>query len=171
MGDVKPKSLKSADAADMLGDEATCIPMSWTSLGGKRVFEGLVSTIRCNESVGIIKQAISEPGEGRVLVIDGSGSTHRAIVGDRMAKLAADNGWSGLIVHGAARDADELASINIGLFALITAPARGSFDIAGERDVPLQINGYEVKPNTYAFCDSDGVVICSKEAAEKLNRN
>jgi len=36
-----------------------------------------------------------------VLVIDGDGSLHAALVGDVIAGLARDNGWVGLIINGA----------------------------------------------------------------------
>jgi regulator of ribonuclease activity A len=48
---------------------------------------------------------LSEPGDGGVLVIDGGGSLHTALVGDLIADLARSNGWAGVIVNGAVRDA------------------------------------------------------------------
>ena len=47
---------------------------------------------------------MAEPGQGRVLVIDGGGSLRVALLGDTIAGLAAANGWAGLVVHGCVRD-------------------------------------------------------------------
>lgn len=54
---------------------------------------------RCNWShptlslVLSLVQALEGPGNGRVLVVDGGGSTRCALVGDQLAVLAVKNGW------------------------------------------------------------------------------
>jgi hypothetical protein len=39
-------------------------------------------------------QALEEPGQGRVLVVDGGGSKRCALLGDNIAEMAHKNGWS-----------------------------------------------------------------------------
>ena len=39
-------------------------------------------------------QALEEPGQGRVLVVDGGGSKRCALLGDNIAEMAVRNGWS-----------------------------------------------------------------------------
>lgn len=39
-------------------------------------------------------QSLEEPGEGRVLVVDGGGSMRCALLGDNIAEMAYKNGWS-----------------------------------------------------------------------------
>ena len=39
-------------------------------------------------------QALEEPGQGRVLVVDGGGSLRCALLGDNIAEMAVRNGWS-----------------------------------------------------------------------------
>ena len=41
-----------------------------------------------------------------MLLVDGQGALHRSLLGDRLAQLAADNGWSGVVVIGAVRDVE-----------------------------------------------------------------
>ena len=71
-----------------------------------REFSGGIATIRCHEDNVLVRERVSSPGEGRVLVVDGGGSLRCALVGDILAGLARDNGWAGLIVNGAVRDDD-----------------------------------------------------------------
>ena len=85
-----------------------------------------------------------------------------------MAAVALRNGWSGLVVHGAVRDADALRDLDIGLFALGTMPRRASGEMTGERDVPLLLGQLQVRPGDYIFCDADGVVVCDAASALPL---
>ena len=36
-----------------------------------------------------------------MLVVDGGGSLERALMGDMIAAIAADNGWAGVVINGA----------------------------------------------------------------------
>jgi regulator of ribonuclease activity A len=94
-----------------------------------------------------------------VLVIDGAGSLHTALVGDVIAELARSNSWSGLIVHGAVRDAAALGGIDIGIKALGTNPRKSSKTGAGERDVTVELGGVSFVPGDIAHSDDDGIVV------------
>jgi regulator of ribonuclease activity A len=96
-----------------------------------------------------------------VLVIDGAGSLHTALVGDVIAQLAHDNGWAGLVVHGAVRDAAALRDIDIGIKALGTNPRKSSKTGAGERDVAVSLGGVTFVPGDLAYSDEDGIVVVS----------
>ncbi len=67
--------------------------------------------MRCFQDNALLKSVLSEPGNGGVLVIDGDGSLHTALVGDLIAGLGVDNGWAGLIINGAVRDAATLRTL------------------------------------------------------------
>ena len=97
--------------------------------------------------------------EGRVLVIDGDASLHTALVGDVIAELGRSNGWSGLIVHGAIRDAATLSTLGIGIKALGTNPRKSTKTGAGDRDVVLHIGGVDFIPGEIAYSDDDGIVV------------
>jgi regulator of ribonuclease activity A len=142
--------------------------MRWIRLGGRAAFHGRVATVRCREAAGLVRQCIDEPGGGRVLVVDGAGSLEAALVGDRMAAVALRNGWSGILVHGAVRDADALRDLEIGLYALGTVPRRASGEASGERNMPLLLGQLQVRPGDYLFCDPDGLVVCDADSALPL---
>src|SRR6185369_8403619 len=71
--------------------------------GGVSAFSGSISTVHALEDNSRVREALSEAGEGRVLVVDGRGSQRCAMLGDNLAALAARNGWSGVVVHGCVR--------------------------------------------------------------------
>ena len=75
------------------------------------MFSGPAVTVRCHEDNALLKSVVSGPGDGTVLVVDGGGSLHRALLGDMIAQIAVDNGWVGIVVHGAVRDSALLAGI------------------------------------------------------------
>ncbi|WP_051415845.1 ribonuclease E activity regulator RraA [Nocardiopsis sp. CNT312] len=126
--------------------------------GGRGSFHGTVATVRCREDNGLVKDAVAEPGRGRVLVVDGGGSLHTALVGDNLAQTAADRGWAGIVVVGAVRDVLGLSRIDIGVLALGTNPRRPSSAGAGTLDGPVSSGGAVFLPGHLLFADGDGVV-------------
>ncbi|MGW0845489.1 RraA family protein [Streptomyces sp. NPDC002787] len=64
-------------------------------------------TVVCHEDNGLLRELLRTPGDGHVLVVDGSASPRTALVGDLIATAAQENGWAGLFLHGAVRDADD----------------------------------------------------------------
>ena len=92
-------------------DDAQIVNERFVSLGGAPHAAGLASTVKAYEDNSKVKEAVAEPGEGRVLVVDGGGSMRRSMVGGIVATEAAANGWAAIIVYGAVRDTVELLSL------------------------------------------------------------
>ena len=115
-------SLGTADLVDELGERARSCDVQFRSYGGRSRGVGRVRTVRVHEDNALVRKLLSEPGNGAVLVIDGGGSVHAALVGDIIAGLAVDNGWNGLIVHGAIRDVVAIASLDLAVKALGSNP-------------------------------------------------
>ena len=145
-------------------DNFRVLPPVFPSYGGVQKFSGPVSTVKCFEDNTSVKQALEEPGAGRVLVVDGAASLRRALVGGNIAAAAAKNGWAGVVVNGCVRDAAELAATPVGLRALALMPLPTLRRAEGERDVAVQIQGVWVRPGDWLYADEDGVVI----SADKL---
>ena len=114
----------TADLVDEIGPDVRSCDLQFGQYGGRSQFAGPITTVRCFEDNALLKSVLSEPGNGGVLVIDGDGSLHTALVGDVIAGLGVDNGWAGLIINGAVRDAATLRTLDIGIKALGTNPAR-----------------------------------------------
>jgi len=149
---------KTTDLCDACDDAQACA-LLFQSYGLRRAFTGPIRTLRIHEDIALMRDTVSQAGQGQVLVIDGGGSVARALFGDVMAELASRNGWAGLVIHGVVRDANELDGIDIGVKALGTVPKRGSRTGAGERDVPVHFGGVTFTPGDHVVVDADGVIV------------
>lgn len=149
----------TADLVDDIGPDVRSCDSQFRQFGGRTTFAGPISTVRCFEDNALLKSVLSEPGEGGVLVIDGAGSLHCALVGDVIAELARSNGWSGLVVYGAVRDASALRDIDLGVKALGTNPRKSTKTGSGERDIPVEFGGVRFVPGDMAYSDDDGIVV------------
>lgn len=149
----------TADLVDEIGPDVRSCDVQFRHFGGRRRFAGAVTTVRCLQDNALLKSVLAEPGAGRILVVDGAGSLHTALVGDVIAGLARSNGWAGLVIYGAVRDAAELPTIDIGIQALGTNPRKSTRTGSGERDVVVGFGGVEFRPGDIAYCDEDGIVI------------
>ncbi|XVU29016.1 ribonuclease E activity regulator RraA [Actinoplanes sp. CA-054009] len=150
---------KTADLIDEHGDTIGSCDTQFRQYGARAAFQGAAVTVRCFEDNALLKSVLSEPGHGRVLVVDGGGSLHRALLGDVIAGLAVTNGWSGVIINGAVRDVAELRTLPVGIKALGSNPRKSTKTGAGDRDVPLQIGGCDFHPGAQIVSDDDGIVV------------
>ncbi|OMC17014.1 ribonuclease E activity regulator RraA [Mycobacterium sp. SP-6446] len=151
----------TADLVDSIGPDVRSCDVQFRQFGGRAQFAGPISTVRCFEDNALLKSVLSQPSAGGVLVIDGAGSLHSALVGDVIAELARSNGWAGLVINGAVRDAATLRSIDIGIKALGTNPRKSTKTGAGERDVEVSLGGVTFVPGDTAYSDDDGIVVTS----------
>lgn len=151
-------SLRTTDLCDA-HEDVRVLDLPLGDFGGRLMFHGPVSTIRALEDNSRVREAVAEPGAGRVLVIDGGGSTRRAMLGDLLAAKAVENGWAGVVVHGVIRDSEAIAGLDIGVKALGTCPRKTDKLGQGLRDVPLQFGGIAIAPGDWLYADEDGVVL------------
>lgn len=151
----------TADLVDRIGPDVRSCDLQFRQFGGRTEFAGPITTVRCFEDNALLKSVLSQPGTGRVLVIDGAGSLHTALVGDLIAELARSNGWAGLVINGAVRDAAALRGIDIGIKALGTNPRKSGKTGVGERDVEVSLGGVTFTPGEIAYSDDDGIVVVS----------
>jgi len=127
--------------------------------GTARPFSGRIVTVRCFQDNALVRSVLAEPGEGRVLVVDGGGSLHTALMGDVIATMAVENGWSGVVINGAVRDVAALRRLDLGIKALGSNPRKSAKTGAGERDVPVTFGGVTFHPGAELFSDDDGILV------------
>ena len=149
----------TADLVDEIGEDVRSCDTQFRDLGGRTEFFGPVSTVRCFQDNALLKGVLGEPGEGRVLVIDGGGSVHTALVGDIIAELGRSNGWAGVVVNGAIRDSAVVGGMDFGCKALGTNPRKSTKTGAGERDVTVSFGGVDFAPGDMLYADTDGIVV------------
>tara|TARA_B100000929_G_scaffold283976_1_gene265674 strand:- start:547 stop:1032 length:486 start_codon:yes stop_codon:yes gene_type:complete len=153
----------TADLYDKYGDDLKVALPIFKDYGAKRIFHGLISTVKAYEDNSLVRTALEEPGEGRILIVDGDESLRCAMLGDMLAKLGMENGWSGIIVFGCIRDADVIATIDIGVKALNTNPRKSLKRGLGDRDIPVSFAGITFNIGEYVYADTDGVIVSEKK--------
>ncbi len=149
----------TADPVDDIGPDVRSCDLQFRQFGGREQFAGPIATVQCFEDNALLKAVLAEPGNGGVLVIDGAGSLHCALVGDVIAGLGVDNGWAGIVINGVVRDSAVLRTLDIGIKALGTNPRKSSKTGAGRRDVPVEFGGVTFTPGDVAYSDDDGIVV------------
>ncbi|GHC25952.1 ribonuclease E activity regulator RraA [Aidingimonas halophila] len=131
----------------------------FVNCGGPDAFYGPIRTVKCFEDNSRIKEAVAEPGEGAVLVVDAGGSTRCAVLGDMLAEQAAGNGWAGIVIYGCVRDIDVLAETDLGIQALGTHPRKSEKHGEGQRDVDVTFAGVTITPGQWLYADNNGILI------------
>jgi regulator of ribonuclease activity A len=152
-------TVNTADLYDERGDELASVPLQFQSLGGRSHFSGPVRTIRCFQDNGLVKSTLATPGNGAVLVVDGGGSLGTALMGDMIAESAVTNGWAGVVIHGAIRDREAIAALDLGVKALGSNPRKSAKANAGEVDVDVVIDGVTFRSGVTVWCDPDGILV------------
>lgn len=140
------------------------LPPVFRDFGARRSFAGPVVTVQCYEDNTLVKQRLEQPGDGRVLVVDGGASLRRALVGGNIGAAAARNGWAGVVVDGCVRDVDELAVCAVGIRALAAMPLPTERRQQGLADLPVRIQGVWVRPGEWLYADADGIVVMERPA-------
>jgi len=155
-------NFKTADLCDEFSAELQIAAPVFRHFGGRRRFAGPAATIKCFEDNSRVKEAVGEPGKGRVLVVDAGGSMRCAVLGDLLAKQAADNGWVGVVVYGCVRDSADIAEFDLGVIALAAMPLRSEKKNEGQRDVHVQVPGARIRPGDWVYVDEDGMVVAGR---------
>ena len=135
------------------------LPLQFRQFGLRECFAGPISTIACYADNSRVSEAVTEPGEGRVLLVDGASALHRSLLGDRLAQLAADHQWAGVVIIGAIRDIEVIDGIDIGVQALGGCPVKTEKRGAGERDITLSVCEMTICPGDWLYADRNGALI------------
>lgn len=157
--------LTTADLCDHPTLQARACLAPWRAFGGRAAASGRVATLRTFEDAALLRHHLGTRGEGRILVVDAGGSLRLAVLGDKMAHLAQQNGWAGVLILGAVRDVLALKDMDFAVFALGSVPARAGRQGSGEWGVELSISGTCVGPGDFMAMDADGVVVAAHPPA------
>jgi regulator of ribonuclease activity A len=156
-------SFSTPDLCDAHADDVRVISgIHWQHFGARRHFCGPVETVKCFEDNSRVKEALAEPGEGRVLVVDGGGSLRHALIGDMIAGKAADLGWAGVVIYGVCRDVDVLCDIELGVVALGSVPIKSVRRGEGQRSIPVEMGGVTIRPGDYLYADLNGIIVANR---------
>ncbi len=159
-------SFATADLCDsheamIRNGELRIVAPMFRSFGGRGTFSGRIATLKLFEDNSFVRTALEQPGDGRVLLIDGGGSLRRAVVGDQLAMLAVKNGWSGIVAYGCIRDSAAIAGMDLGVLALTTHPQKTDKRNVGEAGIAVTFGGVTFKPGEWLYADPDGVLVAT----------
>ena len=151
--------LCDANEDNIASGSLQALPPVYRHFGKRSCFAGPADTLKVFEDNALVRSTLEAPGEGKVLIVDGGGSLRAALVGGNLAKLAENNGWAGIIVHGCVRDTIELNACDVGVRALGTIPRRSARNGKGEKNLVVNISGVLVHPGDIVYADEDGVLV------------
>ena len=149
----------TSELCDLFADSVDVVDPIFASFGGRYSFGGEITTIKCFEDRGLIDRVLAQPGAGKVLRIDGGGSSRRALFDASSAQVAIDNDWEGVVIYGSVREVDSLAELDIGVLAVAAIPVNAECESIGEVDVPVNFGGVTFLPEDHLYADSTGVIL------------
>lgn len=149
----------TSELCDLFADSIDVLDPIFVNYGGRESYGGEVTTIKCFEDKGLIDQVLAGNGAGKVLLIDGGGSTRRALLDANNVQLAMDNGWEGIICYGSVRDVDILEELDVGVHAISAIPVGADADDIGDSDIAINFAGVTFLPEDHVYADNTGIVL------------
>ncbi|RXZ42466.1 ribonuclease E activity regulator RraA [Crenobacter cavernae] len=153
----------TTDLVDAHEDSVGVLDPILRPYGGTPRFAGPIATVKLFEDNSRVREALAQPGEGRVLVVDGGGSMRCALLGDMLGELAVSNGWAGVVVYGCIRDSVALGKLPLGIRALTTHPRKSQKRGEGQSGLTLRFGGVDFVPGHWLYADEDGVVVADRK--------
>ncbi|GAA0785113.1 ribonuclease E activity regulator RraA [Marinobacterium sediminicola] len=151
------------DLCDHFEDLVQVVEPMFGNYGGRETFGGQIVTIKAFEDNSLVREQVAQPGEGKVLVVDGGASMRRAMLGDMLAEKAQKNGWEGIIIYGCIRDVNAISELELGVQALGTHPMKTEKLGVGQLNVPVTFGGVTFRPGEYVYADNNGVLVSAQK--------
>ena len=154
------------DLYDAYGDSIQTLLPLLDHFGGQTEFFGEIVTVKCFEDNSVVKEQAHQPGEGRVMVVDGGGSLRCALMGDQIAQTAMENGWAGVLIHGCVRDVEIMMEMDWGIMAMAAIPRKSTRRGEGQLNIPVQFGEVNFRPGDWMYADLNGVVVSERHLLE-----
>lgn len=126
---------------------------------------GTAFTVRTssNDST-MVHKAVSLAQEGDVIVIDRTGDTKHACVGEMVVYAAKSRKVAGIIIDGPCTDIQAIRKIGLPVFATGLSPITTKlYGISGEINTTVQCGGVVVKPGDFIIADDNGVLVLPQD--------
>lgn len=138
---------------------------------GKRM-AGQAVTARCDRSdFGAMLHAIDIAGQGQVITVDAGGCLQTAYAGEILCGLARRKRIAGLVVNGAVRDIDTIASWDDFPVYSLGNTAKGPLSKErGTVNDNIVLGGTAAKPGDIILGDNDGLAVVPLGDAKDLLR-
>lgn len=160
-------AVPTANVADVMGRFGALRGLR--RIGRGPYLAGTALTVRTRPSDNLmVHKALDLAAPGDVLVVDACGGGDHAIVGGLMCRYALRRGVAGIVVDGMVRDAEDLDTLGLAVYARGVAPNGPYKDGPGEINVPVSCGGTAVLPGDLVLGDADGVVVVPRASAETV---
>lgn len=160
---MRQSTIVTADLYDVHHAALAVCELQFRSFGASRSFFGPCATLATFEDHTPVLSTLQQPGNGRVLVVDGQGSPRVGLMGDRLAAIGAEQGWAGVVINGVIRDSLGMEGLDIGVKALGTTARRGWSSFAASNDLALTFGGVTFHPGDWVYADVDCVIVSCTE--------
>ena len=151
--------ISTPDLSDQFDQQVSIVEPLFKHYGSLKQGYGQITTIDCFEDNSLVVEQVKSPGEGRVLVVDGGGSLRCSLLGDQLATVAIENGWSGILINGCLRDVEIIAPMPLVVMALASIPRKTVKAGKGSLNIPVTFAGVTFQPNHYLFVDETGILV------------
>ncbi|MGB0936795.1 MAG: putative 4-hydroxy-4-methyl-2-oxoglutarate aldolase [Colwellia sp.] len=147
------------DLFDQYANDLKLAQPLFNDYGGNAIFSGEIVTVSCFNDNSKVKELVATNGHGKVMVVDGKGSTDRALLGDMLAEQAVSNGWQGIVIYGCIRDAGTISTLALGVKALGCCPIKTEKLGVGIVNSDVHFAGLHFTPGHYLYADKNGLAI------------
>jgi regulator of ribonuclease activity A len=155
---VDIETLSTADLSDSYPDAQVCT-LSLIQYGKTRRFFGSIRAVNYDGDLVVLGEVLRQKASGEILVVDANGRLDFALLGDRLASAAIENGWSGVVINGAVRDVGILANLDLGIKALGACPRRAP--LSGRIFTPNSVSfgNTTFSSGDWLYSDDDGLLV------------
>ena len=160
----------TTDLCDAHPEIQVCEPV-FQVYGGRDAFSGPITTLKVFEDNSLVREAVQQPGEGRVLVVDGGGSLALlALRRQPRSGRGEERLGRGRRPRLRARRR-ELAAEPVGVRALATIPRKSKPGLhSGQAGLPVLFAGVVFREGEWLCADADGVVVLPEAAHGRMSR-
>jgi len=130
---------------------------------------GPARTVMCGQGDNLmVHAALAQVRPGDVLVITMPVPEPVALFGDLMAHQALAYDVAAVLVDGAVRDSDELAELELPVWARWIRVRTSSRELSGTLDEPVVVGGTRICPGDLVVLDGDGAVAIPAHRVEEV---
>ena len=151
--------VSTPDLFDQFDQEVDVVEPLFKDYGALKQGYGQITTVACFEDNSLVAKQVKSPGDGRALVVDGRGSLRCSLLGDQLAAMAIENGWSAILINGCLRDVEIIASMPLVVMALASIPRKTGKAGKGSLNIPVSFAGITFYPEHYLFADGTGILV------------
>ncbi len=130
---------------------------------------GPARTVRCGQGDNLmVHAALSKVQPGEVLVLTMPVPAPISLVGELIAIQAAFRKVAAILVDGAVRDVEQLATMDVPIWARWIRAAGATKDSVGTIDEPVLVGGVEISAGDLVVLDADGAVAVPRSQVETV---